>query len=673
MTRALAATTLVLLALCGTAGAQSGGHLEPGFLRSIEDAQLHGTVTPPGADTRHATTEIAAYDGLVQAYPKLTDQQLRTRFFKQRLFGPIGDPERTYRPRAGVTVIRDAKWGEPHIFGETDEDMAFGAGYVTAEDRLALMELLRTLGRAEAFELIGTAPAWLADAEVARLYGYTEEEFQAQIDRLPRVYGPPGRDIVRIIDAYVAGVNEYIAQAQKGEVPLPGGFAELGLKGPAFWKPTDVVAAVSTVRALFGAGGGSELRNATLLAELIEDYGPQQGRAFYDDFRSRQNARRSPAHHPPLPVHGARRREARPRFHRLRELRRQLARQIAAGRRAWTAGRGGSDQDRAAEAVHPAGRRRPVAARRDVQPPRGGRQPLGQRPPDPDRRSAGRLLLAADPPGLRAALADDPRPRGGLPGPVADRGPGPHAELRLDAHRGRQRHDRHLRRAALRAGWRQRRRGLGPLPLQGAVPADGPARAPRGGHAAGRRSAPRDRGGAHGPRARARAGHAGRRTGGDHQQAVELHEGAGRGGLDPEDEPQPGQDRRGLRGHFPRVPQPLDQLELRQRRGDRLRARRSLSAPSGERRPGPARLGHGRVGVADRRPGQRPLPRTRGGAARGGPATGLLRVVEQPAWRPAGAAPTRSGAGARSIAPTCSRTQSWPRSPARSIRSGWFR
>ena len=289
MTRALVATAVCLLALCGTAAAQSGGHLEPGFLRSIEDAQLHGTVTPPGADTRHATTEIAAYDGLVQAYPKLTDQQLRTRFFKQRLFGPIGDPERTYRPRAGVTVIRDARWGEPHIFGETDEDMAFGAGYVTAEDRLPLMELLRTLGRAEAFELIGTAPAWLADAEVARLYGYTEEEFQAQIDRLPRVYGPAGRDVVRIIDAYVAGVNEYVAQVQKGELPLPAGFAELGLQSPAFWKPTDVVAAVSTVRALFGAGGGSEMRNAALLAELIEDYGPQQGRELYDDFRNRQN------------------------------------------------------------------------------------------------------------------------------------------------------------------------------------------------------------------------------------------------------------------------------------------------------------------------------------------------------------------------------------------------
>ena len=165
MARTLLAAAL-LLALASPAGAQVPRHLDPGFLESIEDAQLHGTVTPPGADSRHATTEIAAYDDLVQGYPTLTEQQLRTRFFKDRLFGPLGDIEREYKPREGVTVIRDSRWGEPHIYGDTDADMAFGAGYVTAEDRLAIMELLRTLGRAEAFELIGTAPAWLADAEV---------------------------------------------------------------------------------------------------------------------------------------------------------------------------------------------------------------------------------------------------------------------------------------------------------------------------------------------------------------------------------------------------------------------------------------------------------------------------------------------------------------------------
>ena len=285
-----------VLALAGNAEAQPQPRfLEPDFLSSIEDAQLHGTVTPPGADTRHATTEIAAYDDLVQGYPTLTAQELRTRYFKQRLFGPLEDVERTYSPRPGATVMRDSRWGEPHIFGTTDQDMAFAAGYVAAEDRLAIMELLRALGRAEAFELIETAPAWLADAEMARLYGYTEDEFQAQIDRLPRVYGAAGADVVRILENYVAGINQYIAESQRGEVPLPGGFAELGVAGPSIWRPTDVVAVVSTVRALFGAGGGAELQNAAVLAGLVEDLGPAQGRATYEDFRTRDN-RDGPVH-----------------------------------------------------------------------------------------------------------------------------------------------------------------------------------------------------------------------------------------------------------------------------------------------------------------------------------------------------------------------------------------
>ena len=56
--------------------------------QAADDAQLHGTITPPGADNRHATTEIAAYDDLVQGYPTLTEEEIRTRYFKQRIFTP---------------------------------------------------------------------------------------------------------------------------------------------------------------------------------------------------------------------------------------------------------------------------------------------------------------------------------------------------------------------------------------------------------------------------------------------------------------------------------------------------------------------------------------------------------------------------------------------------------
>jgi acyl-homoserine lactone acylase PvdQ len=287
----VAATAALTIGAGGIAAAPdpTPRFLQPAFLASIEDAQLHGTITPPGSDSRHATTELAAYDDLVQGFPTLTQKDLENRYFKQRLFGAPIDPDRTYTPRAGVTVVRDAKWGEPHIFGTTDENMAFGAGYVAAEDRLAIMELLRALGRAEAFQLVGTAPAWMADAEMARLYGYTEEEWQAQIDRLPKVYGKPGEDIVKMLEAYVQGINAYIAESERGEVPLPTGFAELGVRSPAPWRTTDVVAAVSTVRALFGAGGGSEMNNASVLAGLVKDFGAETGRKVYEDFRSRDN------------------------------------------------------------------------------------------------------------------------------------------------------------------------------------------------------------------------------------------------------------------------------------------------------------------------------------------------------------------------------------------------
>lgn len=279
------------LALPSAAGAQAPSgpeFLQPSFLDGIDDAQIHGTITPPGADTRHATAELRAYDSLVQAYPTLTADRLED-FFKVRRFGQRTEGERTYRPRAGVTVVRDGRWGEPAIYGATDEDMAFGAGFVGAEDRLAIMELLRALGRAEAFELLGTSQAWLADAEIARLYGYTEEEFAAMAQRLPQRYGKAGADVLRILDSYVAGINEYIALGVRGEVPLPAGLADLGIVSPAPWKRTDVVAVVSIVRALFGAGGGSELANATILAQLSKELGPEVGRRAYEDLRNRDN------------------------------------------------------------------------------------------------------------------------------------------------------------------------------------------------------------------------------------------------------------------------------------------------------------------------------------------------------------------------------------------------
>lgn len=286
-TRLVTAAFAALLALLVPAG---GGAATPIV---VDHAQVAGTILPPGTDHRHAIAEVAPYDNLVYDFENLNESNLY-RYFKDARFGVHGAIQRQYSPRPGVRVYRDKQWGVPHVYGTTDRDVWFGAGYVTAEDRLPIIELLRALGRAEAFELLGTTPAWLADLEWTRLYGYTEAELQQQIDRLPQEFGAAGEEAVVAIREFVDGINAYIARIYNGLALLPEPFREAG-RLPMPWHDTDVVAVTTVIRALFGANGGSELNNAALLGSLQHDFGIVDGEAIYEDFRNREN-RDAPVH-----------------------------------------------------------------------------------------------------------------------------------------------------------------------------------------------------------------------------------------------------------------------------------------------------------------------------------------------------------------------------------------
>jgi acyl-homoserine lactone acylase PvdQ len=99
-----------------------------------------GPVPPSFANQR------AAYAGLPSAAPGPTAPDL-DRFFKPAGFGVLSaDVTRTEHPRSGVTVLRD-RWNVPHVYGRTRADAEFGAGYVSAEDRLFQMDVLRHLAR----------------------------------------------------------------------------------------------------------------------------------------------------------------------------------------------------------------------------------------------------------------------------------------------------------------------------------------------------------------------------------------------------------------------------------------------------------------------------------------------------------------------------------------------
>lgn len=208
------------------------------IVRGEDKATTAGMIVPPGA-TVESTREIDPYDDLVQGYPELTPETLIGTFFKDAKFREIDDPDFNFEQQLPDDVIlkRDAQWGVPHIYATTDEGAFYGAGYATAEDRGPIIELLRALGRYEAFDTLGTNASWLADAEMVRLYGYTDEEFQAQLDRLAELDPERGPGLIALAQHYIDGINDSCTVT--GECSPD-------------WEPLDIVAATTVVRAYLG-------------------------------------------------------------------------------------------------------------------------------------------------------------------------------------------------------------------------------------------------------------------------------------------------------------------------------------------------------------------------------------------------------------------------------------
>lgn len=103
-----------------------------------------------------------------------------------------------------ITIRRDA-WGVPHIIATTSSEAVFGFGYAQAEDNLAQIEAsyLRAIGRLA--EVDGEAA--IASDRLNRLLQIPALA-QAEYRRLdPEMRG--------IVDAFVAGLNHYLARSGK--------------------------------------------------------------------------------------------------------------------------------------------------------------------------------------------------------------------------------------------------------------------------------------------------------------------------------------------------------------------------------------------------------------------------------------------------------------------------
>src|SRR4051812_21573412 len=256
---------------------------ENGFDNAVDLARFESSMQRPP----HSDDQLPLYRDLLSDYRTLNDTTV-DRFFKDASFGVQSqDVERTYSPRGDVTIVRD-NYGVPHIYGSTRQGAEFGIGYATAEDRLFFLDVFRHLGRAQLSSFAGGAPANRElDQQIWNVAPYTEADLQRQIDQRPPQYAAEADVLKNDLDNYVAGINQYIAEARLDPTKLPAEYPAIGRpQGPDDWKGTDVVATADVVGAIFGAGGGRELPSALVLEQAQRKFGKAAGTRVWRDFRS---------------------------------------------------------------------------------------------------------------------------------------------------------------------------------------------------------------------------------------------------------------------------------------------------------------------------------------------------------------------------------------------------
>ncbi|HJW69250.1 MAG TPA: penicillin acylase family protein [Candidatus Binatia bacterium] len=215
----------------------------------------------------HSTDQIPLYDGLTPLRGTVTVDDIQ-RLYKPENFTPNGATTEEPTGRAGLTIMRDA-FGVPHIYGQTADDVWFGAGFVAAEDRSLLLQLGRSAARAavadipgiDAFALVTSGQTFVPSAQA-------EAVVTAQQQKLVDTYGKKGRHILRDLSAYADGVNAYFEQSGTSAEP---------------WTVNDSLAVIAFIGSIFGNGGGAEVSNSEFLARLRGQLGTKRGsKAFVD-------------------------------------------------------------------------------------------------------------------------------------------------------------------------------------------------------------------------------------------------------------------------------------------------------------------------------------------------------------------------------------------------------
>ncbi len=128
-----------------------------------------------------------------------------------------------------VEILTD-RWGIAHIYAENESDLFFAQGFNAARDRLFQFELWRR-------QATGTTAEILGSRALARDIGARLHMFRGDLEEELNHYHPRGK---AIIEAFVAGINAYIAETERQPDLLPIEFELLGIT-PGPWTPAIVI------------------------------------------------------------------------------------------------------------------------------------------------------------------------------------------------------------------------------------------------------------------------------------------------------------------------------------------------------------------------------------------------------------------------------------------------
>jgi acyl-homoserine lactone acylase PvdQ len=163
----------------------------------------------------------------------------------------------------------------PHIYGKTDDDVTFGAGFALAEDRALLLEQTRYNSRVAVIDVPWlSAISLIVGLKTFTPSAQTEREVAKEAKILRERYGRRGRRFLHDIDVFVKGIN---AQDRKSGNPAKP------------WTRNDVIALNAIKSELFGEGGGAEVRAAQMLDGLQDALGADRGLSVWEDLRQRQD------------------------------------------------------------------------------------------------------------------------------------------------------------------------------------------------------------------------------------------------------------------------------------------------------------------------------------------------------------------------------------------------